>query len=249
MSILVIDIAAIPDVEMGERLYGLHDLSEKDITRVMYTKSREKDISPGDLEHHLQKVLAISLLIQDEESFKIIALGDQHSSEIDLLQQLQQEIERHKPMLITWNGTRSVLPLLHCRYFSNCIQTPFKNDINHTDLKNELTANEYQSSMTLHEAKLLAGFPGTPQMTPAATLDAWLAGNIEQIRNDKLVNVVNIWLVYQRLRYIHGEIDLNGMKDEQQQLQQVLVNSGIPQLAQLMKEDDVEAGIHLVDKN
>lgn len=249
MSILCIDIAAIPDVELGAKLYGLHDLSEKDITRVMYTKSREKDISPEILEQHLQKVLAISLLIQDEESFKIIALGDQYSSEIDLLQQLQQEIERHKPMLITWNGNRSVLPLLHCRYFSNCIQTPFNNDVAHTDIKDELSATAYQSGINLHEAVLLAGFPGKPQMTPAATLDAWLAGNIEQIRNDRLVNVVNVWLVYQRLRFIHSEIDLDGMKVEQQQLQQALVSTGIPQLAQLMKEDGMEAGIHLVDEN
>ena len=249
MSTLVIDIAAIPDVVLGAKLYGLHDLSDKDITRVMYTKSREKDISPETLELHLQKVLAISLLIQDEESFKIIALGDRHSSEPDLLAQLQQQIEHHHPALITWNGTRSVLPLLQYRYFSNCIQTPFKNGIKHTDLKNELTANEYQSGMTLHEAALLAGFPGKPQMTPAATLDAWLAGNIEQIRNDRLVNVVNVWLVYQRLRFIHSEIDLVGMKVEQQQLQQALVSTGIPQLAQLMKEDGMEAGIHLVDEN
>ncbi len=42
MSLIFFDIATVPDFKLGERLYNLRDLSDKDIARVMSTKTEKR---------------------------------------------------------------------------------------------------------------------------------------------------------------------------------------------------------------
>jgi 3'-5' exonuclease len=42
MAVFVFDIETIPDVELGRRVYGLHDLSDKQVGYVMQAKRREE---------------------------------------------------------------------------------------------------------------------------------------------------------------------------------------------------------------
>ena len=42
MAVFVFDIETVPDVELGRRVYGLHDLSDKQVGYVMQAKRREE---------------------------------------------------------------------------------------------------------------------------------------------------------------------------------------------------------------
>ncbi|MDX2476526.1 MAG: hypothetical protein QNL05_04100, partial [Gammaproteobacteria bacterium] len=126
MSIMCLDLATIPDFELGARIYDLQDLSEEDISRVMFTKSRERenDIQPGVLGAHMQQVLAMSVLFQDENGIRTWSAGAPESNEMSLLQALQTLVNEQKPAVVTWNGNRSIFPVLNYRYLSHGIKAP-----------------------------------------------------------------------------------------------------------------------------
>ncbi len=60
MNTLVFDIETVPDVELGRRLYGLHDLDDAGVAKAMFAKQRQlrqNDFLPPPQ----QRVVAISV--------------------------------------------------------------------------------------------------------------------------------------------------------------------------------------------
>ena len=49
MHVFAFDIETIPDVELGRRVYGLHDLTDKQVGYVMQTKRRQESGDRGNL--------------------------------------------------------------------------------------------------------------------------------------------------------------------------------------------------------
>ncbi|HEY7640980.1 MAG TPA: hypothetical protein VH814_14740, partial [Steroidobacteraceae bacterium] len=74
MAVFVFDIETIPDVELGRRVYGLHDLNDKQVGYVMQAKRREESGSEF-LSYEQQRVVAISIAARLRDSFKVWSLG------------------------------------------------------------------------------------------------------------------------------------------------------------------------------
>ncbi len=220
MSLMILDIATIPDFDLGTRLYGLHDLSEKDISRVMSTKSREMDNYAGALPQHMQRVLAISVLYQDKEGIKIWSVGDAESNEADLLKILQRYTDEYKPAVVTWSGDRRIFPALNYRYLSHGIPLPLY--ASQTNLMAELAGESINRTVPLHDFAVLAGSPVDKEMTDEDILNNYLLGDIEPVRNNLELNLINTWLIYQRWQLINGKIDQAGFDTEKQLLIKML---------------------------
>ena len=233
MSVLYLDIATIPDFELGARLYDLHDLSQEDVARVMFTKSREKTINPGVLDHHILQIAAISVLIQDGKGLKSWSTGVPGSSEASLLETLQQLTAEHKPSIVTWNGNRSIFPILNYRYLSHGLRAPLFT--NYIDLATELSGTTAQDSVSLNEVAVLCGFPGNMVMTSEDVLNAYLAGNNKLIQNKLELNIMNTWLLYQRWQLLCGNIDHSSHEVEYQQLKEALLQLNKSHLTQFVE--------------
>ncbi len=82
MNTLVFDIETIPDTELGRRLYGLKDLSDEQVARIMFSKRRQETGSEF-LSHEQHRVVAISVVMRSRDSLKIWSLGEEASSEKD----------------------------------------------------------------------------------------------------------------------------------------------------------------------
>ncbi|HEC26832.1 MAG TPA: hypothetical protein ENI67_05420 [Gammaproteobacteria bacterium] len=216
MSIMLLDIATIPDFELGTRLYNLHNLSEKDIFRVMSTKSREMDDKTEGLALHMQRVLAISVFFQDKESIKIWSVGDSKSNEVDLLKILERYANEYKPAVVTWCGDRSIFPVLNFRYLSHSIQSPIF--ASHINLMAELAVGSNNGPASLHELAVLSGSPGNKKITDEDALNHYLEGRTELIRNNLELSNINTWLIYQRWQLVNGKIDQAGFEAEKQLL-------------------------------
>ena len=67
MAVFVFDIETIPDVELGRRVYGLHDLSDKQVGYVMQAKRREES-GREFLSLEQQRVVTISILLRASQS-------------------------------------------------------------------------------------------------------------------------------------------------------------------------------------
>ena len=116
MNVLVFDIETIPDVESGKRLYNLNGLSDKEAAEVMFTRRRqETDGSSDFIRHHLQKIVAISVLLSTSDQLNVWTLGNADSSEKVILERFFEGIEKYTPILVSWNGGGFDLPVIHYR--------------------------------------------------------------------------------------------------------------------------------------
>ncbi len=221
MSIMFLDIATIPDFELGARLYQLHDLSKKDIARVMSTKNREKGNKTGILPQHVRRILAISVLFQDKENIKIWSVGDSESNEVDLLKILERYADEYKPVVITWCGDRSIFPILNFRCLSHSVQSPVF--ASHTNLMAELLGTTNNKPISLHEIAVLSGFLGNKEMPDDDVLNHYLEGRTELIRNNLELSVINTWLIYQHWQLVKGKIDRTVFDAKKKLLKKILL--------------------------
>ena len=81
MNIFVFDIETVPDVEAGRRLYGIDDLDDDNVGRVMYHKRSAETGGSDFLRHHLHRIVAISVVLRTADKFKVWSLGEPDSPE------------------------------------------------------------------------------------------------------------------------------------------------------------------------
>ncbi len=115
MTLLVFDIETVPDTEAGARLYDLQGLSEDDIVAALSHLRRQESPNQKLLRHHLQRIVAISVVRVDETGINVQSLGDLETPEKELIKKFFAGIDYYKPTLISWNGGGFDLPVLHYR--------------------------------------------------------------------------------------------------------------------------------------
>ena len=74
MNIFVFDIETVPDVITGRKLYKLEGLGDKEVADVMFHKRREQTGDSDFLRLHLHRVVAISVVLQSRDIFKVWSL-------------------------------------------------------------------------------------------------------------------------------------------------------------------------------
>lgn len=221
MSILVFDIETIPDIKAGQKLYELEGLSDEDTASALFTLRRCKT-GNDFLPHYLQKVVAISLVLNQGSQLKVWSLGDEQSDEKDLIQRFFAGIEKYTPTLISWNGCGFDLPVLHYRALLHGISAPiywetgenqqnfrWNNYLNrfhyrHLDLMDVLAAYQNKAFAPLDEIASMLGFPGKMGMSGAKVWEQYLAGNLKNIRNYCETDVLNTYCVYLRFELMRG---------------------------------------------
>src|SRR6202453_2347852 len=114
MHTLIFDIETVPDTALGRRLYGLENLTDEQVGRIMFTKRRQ-EVGSEFLSHEQHRVVAISVVMRSRDSLKVWSLGDEGSPEKDLIERFFDGLDRYTPDLVSWNGAGFDLPVLHYR--------------------------------------------------------------------------------------------------------------------------------------
>ena len=239
MPVFVFDIETIPDVEYGRRLYGLDDLSDKQVGYVMQAKRREES-GTEFLSYEQQRVVAISVALRSRDTFKVWSLGEPGASEAEIIQRFFDGIERYTPDLVSWNGGGFDLPVLHYRALRHGISAPrywesgeedqafrFNNYLNryhtrHLDLMDVLSSFQGRARVGLQAIASLLGFPGKLGMSGDKVWDAYLEGNLESIRNYCETDVLNTFLVYCRFELMRGRLNREEYLNELANVREVL---------------------------
>ncbi len=224
MTILVFDIETIPDVETGRRLYALDGLSDGDTASALFALRRAK-VGHDFLPHHLQKVVAISLVISNATQLKVWTLGDEQSDEKELVHRFFTGIDKHTPTLVSWNGSGFDLPVLHYRALFHRLAAPtyweagdhqqafrWNNYLNrfhyrHIDLMDVIAAYQNKAFAPLDEIACMLGFPGKMGMSGSKVWDQYQAGNLKGIRDYCETDVLNTYCVYLRFELMRGTIN------------------------------------------
>ncbi|PJD93607.1 MAG: 3'-5' exonuclease [Legionella sp.] len=226
MSILVFDIETVPDVVTGRKLYDLVGLSDEDTASAMFALRRAK-VGHDFLPHHLQKIVAISLVLATQNSITVWSLGDEQSSEAELIQRFFSGIEKHTPTLVSWNGSGFDLPVLHYRALLHQIPAPtywetgeqnstfrWSNYLNrfhyrHLDLMDVLAGYQNKAFAPLDDIANMLGFPGKVGMHGDQVWPKYLQGHLKEIRDYCETDVLNTYGIFLRFELMRGTITLS----------------------------------------
>lgn len=252
MNILVFDIETVPDIESGKKIYDLEGLPDKDVIKAI-EHLRNQQTGSEFLPHYLQRVVAISVALSTHDSFNIWTLGSANSSEKELLQRFYDGLERYNPTLVSWNGSGFDLPVLHFRSLLHGVaahhywqvgdeDTSFRynNYIGrfhwrHTDLMDVLAGYQMRAWAKLDHIATMLGFPGKLGMDGSKVCDAFLAGEIELIRNYCETDVLNTYLVYLRFELVRGKLYEKEYERSCQQVRDCLSESNEEHLLKFLK--------------
>jgi predicted PolB exonuclease-like 3'-5' exonuclease len=220
---LVFDIETIPDIAGLRTLYEVDGaVSDAEVAEMAFQMRRQK--TGGDfLQHHLQRVVAISCTLREGDNFKVWTLGGLEEGEGSLIQRFFDGIEKYTPQLVSWNGGGFDLPVLHYRGLIHGVQSPrywdmgeddrefkWNNYISryhtrHLDLMDLLAMYTGRANAPLDELAKLIGFPGKLGMDGSKVWEAYQQGRLAEIRNYCETDVVNTWLVYLRFQMMRGQ--------------------------------------------
>ena len=240
---LVLDIETVPDAELGRALYGLDDLDDGEVMRAMlhhYQQRTGLEFLPP-IQH---KVVAIAVVLRNDEGVRPLVLGKEDAKESDLIMRFFRGLEHYVPDLITWNGAAFDLPVLNFRALRHEIQAKtywetglkdrafrFNNYLSrfhwrHTDLMDALSGFQVRGRPSLREASALLGLPGKNLLDGSNVMDAFLDGRLSEIRRYCLEDALNTFLVFLHFDYMRGNLSQDNLDEEYGLLIDVLKASG-----------------------
>lgn len=221
MTVLVFDIETIPDVATGRALHGLDGLNDADTAQALFALQRAKNGSDF-LPHYLQQIVAISLVLSDGEHLRVWSLGEEDSSEKELITRFFAGLDKYTPTLVSWNGSGFDLPVLHYRALLHGVCAPAywetgeKNQAfrwnnylsryhyRHLDLMDVLACYQNRAFAPLDDIAVMLGFPGKMGMSGNKVWDSYLAGEHKAIRDYCETDVLNTYGVYLRFERMRG---------------------------------------------
>jgi hypothetical protein len=245
MNVLVFDIETVPDVALGRRLYALEGLDDAAVAKAMFAQQRAaagSEFLPL-IEH---RVVAIACVLRTREQLKVWSLGDPNADERELLTRFFDGIDRYLPELVSWNGGGFDLPVMHYRSLRAGVQAPrywetgdedtsfrYNNYLSrfhwrHLDLMDVLAGFQPRARASLDETAILLGFPGKLGFSGQQVWDAYLAGQLLQIRRYCETDVLNTYLIYLRFQFLRGRLDRDGLEAETERVRALLRTSEEP---------------------
>ena len=248
MDTLIFDIETIPDANAGRCLHGFKDLSDEDVVRALEQLQYQKNGSTF-MPHYLHKILVVSLIHISGQNIKICSLKGE---EKEIVQQFFKGIEKYQPELVSWNGKRFDLPVLHYRCLLYGVVSPsywevgdnksnfrYNNYFNryhwrHLDLMDVLAGYDSYAAAPLDKIAKLIGAPGKSGIDGSQVWDFYRQGKLEEIVNYCEADVVNTYLVYLRFQLIRGKMTPDDHDDCLKRLHQILEQAEYKHLHQFI---------------
>ena len=242
MNTLVFDIETIPDVDLGRRLYGVDNLDDDSVAKIMFFKQRQArktDFLP--LPQH--RVVAISAVLRTHDDLHVFTLGEIGATEKEIVQRFYDGLVRFSPELVSWNGSGFDLPVLLYRALLHGVNAErywetgdsdrefrFNNYLSrvhwrHLDLMDVLAGFQIGGRASLEQIATLLGFPGKLGMSGDRVWDRYQAGELEAIRNYCETDALNTYLTFLRFQLVRGILDETRYEDELKRLRTKLGQS------------------------
>lgn len=248
MNIFVFDIETIPDTRLGRLIYDLKDLSDEAVTQALLHLRRQTAQSEF-LKLHMHQIVAISVVLRTRDQFKVWSLGNEHSTEKELLERFFDGIQKYAPTLVSWNGGGFDLPVIHYRSLIHGVSAPhyweigdedasfrWNNYLNrfhyrHMDLMDILAGYQSRANAPLNEIALSLGLPGKMGMSGESVWQAFLNGEIQGIRDYCETDVLNTYLIYLKLQLLRGKLSHVEYENECALVKQHLLEANKPHFA------------------
>ncbi len=242
-KILCFDLETIPDIVNARKIYELSDeLTEAEAWKIIRIKRMEKS-GTDFLPHYLQKIIAISIVLQDADKIKIWTIGQDNESEAEIIQRFFQGLEKFQPTLVSWNGQGFDLPVLHYRSLIHNVQAPiyweagenfgdfkWNNYVNryhqrHTDLMDVLSGYQGKAFAPLDELSHIVGLPGKIGLHGSEVYPAYLNDELQKICDYCESDVLNTYLLYIRFLWCKGSFSVTQYRNILISLEEYLIKN------------------------
>jgi len=253
MNILVFDIETVPDVEAGKKIYDLEGLPDKDVIKAI-EHLRNQQTGSDFMPHYMQRIVAISAVLSTVDSFKVWSLGSLKSTEKELLERFFDGLEKYNPTIVSWNGGGFDLPVIHYRTLLHGIaahhywQTGDEDNSfrynnylgrfhwRHIDLMDVIAAYQPHAFAKLDHIATMLGFPGKLGMDGSKVCGAYLAGELESIRDYCETDVLNTYLVFLRFEMMRGKLLAGEYEGKCEQVKAFLNEADRPHLTEFLSQ-------------
>lgn len=246
--ILVFDIESVADTDSYRRLNHLDAaLSDADVYQIM---AHERLATSGNTfqRHYLQRIVALSLLLDTPKGLKLWSLGRGEETEKDIVQRFFQGIDKLTPTLVSWNGSGFDLPVLHYRALFHGITARQYFDVGdenrdfrynnylgrfhwrHIDVMDVLADYQARAVASLNDIARLCGMPGKLAVDGGKVQDMWFAGEREAICDYCETDVLNTYGVYLRFELLRGNLNSSEYASKYEALQEFVGSKDAPHL-------------------
>ncbi len=221
--VLVFDLETIPDVAGLRVLRHAPDSQTDAEVLAGWAQERQAAGQSDFLPHYLQRVLTISCVFRNAQGLRVHSWVDRDGhSEGSMIQSFFHSLDKHVPQLVSWNGGGFDLPVLHYRGLQHGVvadkywdlgeddrEFKWNNYISryhhrHLDLMDLLALYQSRANAPLDAMAKLCGFPGKLGMDGSAVYEAYLQGQLEDIRRYCETDVMNTYLLYCRYQLMRG---------------------------------------------
>jgi predicted PolB exonuclease-like 3'-5' exonuclease len=208
----------------------------------MFTKRRQETGSDF-LSHEQHRVVAISVVMRSRDTLKVWSLGEESSSEKDLIERFFDGLEKFTPDLVPWNGAGFDLPVLHYRSLLHSVTAArywetgdgdsafrYSNYLSrfhwrHVDLMDVLSGFQGRGRASLDDVATLLGFPGKVGMHGSEVWRVYLQGGLARIRDYCETDVMNTYLIYLRFQLLRGHLNAAEHAGEVARVRKLLTDS------------------------
>lgn len=226
--ILTFNLETIPDLAGLRILHGVNaGVSDAEVAEMAFQISRQHTDS-DEMPLHLQRVVAIACVLRLGNHVKVWSLGEVGEGEGSLIQRFFEGIEKYTPQLVSRNGGRVELPVLHYRGLIQGVVCPrywewgerdrnfqqnnylHRDHTRHLDLMAVLA--KHTANIPLDELAQLMGLPAKMGMD-----SVWAAhqnGQLAEIRHAGEIKVLNTYLVFTRFQMMRGVLSRDAYQQE-----------------------------------
>lgn len=246
-TVCIFDIETVPDIESIAKLdnIDLTSVSQNELFDYALMK-RRGEVGNEFMRHHLHKIVAISLVLVQNDKIKCASIGELEDDEKTIVERFFQVIEHYRPQLVSWNGSGFDLPVLHYRALMHGVSAPTYWDVGHfdnnskwnnylsrfqwqhIDLMDVLAGFQARTNAPLNDIAKLCGAPGKLTTDGGDVLVLYRNDKIADIRHYCETDVLNTYLVYLRFEQMRGMLNDNQYQQSLSRLADYLTQQNKP---------------------
>ena len=238
MRFSVFALSSVPDTDTTRQVFGLHDLDDKAVSKVLFHRRKQQTGSSEELRWDQRAIASVTLIQHSVDKVLIESIGLAGHTERDMLQALFTAAMRDGRM-VAWDSSRSGVPLIHFRSLKHALsfpaywQTLKERDDLHVDLLDWL-AGPGVDRPGLDETARKLGFPGMCARTEDDVYAAWLAGRHAEVQAFSEIAALNTYLLALRVFSVTGQVTRHDSARVQNNLRQALARRSDGHLADFL---------------
>jgi len=210
MRFSVFALSSVPDTATARQLFGLDDLDDKSVSKVLFHRRKQQTGSSEILRWDQRAIAGLTLIQHSVDTVQLNSMNFATHSEEDMLHAFFKAVP-HQGRMVSWDGEDVGVPLLHFRTLKHAISYPaywqaFSSGVDmHMDICGWLSPPSGDRP-TLDETARKLGFPGQLNRTETSVMDAWLRGRHDEVQAYSDIKAINTYLLALRLFTVTGDM-------------------------------------------